>query len=120
MEVAWMIRSGISQGWKNKDGKTVSFRPMAQVARQDMAAFLYRFADLQDDGVQNRSLENGPEKVTFSDVRHGDEANHATEVEWLASVGVTKGWKVGSKYEFRGTKTVARQDMAAFMYRLNS
>ena len=51
--------------------------------------------------------------------RHGDEANHASEVEWLASVGVTKGWDMGNgTYQFRGTRNVARQDMAAFMYRL--
>ena len=120
MEVAWMIDSGISRGWPDKGKTTVSFRPMAKVARQDMAAFLYRFADLRDDGAQNRSLAMGSEKVTFSDVRHGDETNHATEVEWLASVGVTKGWKMkDGTYQFRGTRTVARQDMAAFMYRLN-
>ena len=120
MEVAWMIDSGISRGWQDKGKTTVSFRPMAKVARQDMAAFLYRFADLRDDGAQNRSLAMGSEKVTFSDVRHGDETNHATEVEWLASVGVTKGWgpMADGTYQFRGTRTVARQDMAAFMYRL--
>jgi tRNA-dihydrouridine synthase B len=38
----------------------------------------------------------GPQTVTFSDVRHGDEANHASEVEWLASVGVTRGWDMGN------------------------
>ncbi|MCR4870480.1 MAG: hypothetical protein K5859_04165, partial [Atopobiaceae bacterium] len=55
----------------------------------------------------------------FSDVRHGDEANHAAEVEWLASVGVTKGWDMhDGTFQFRGTNIVARQDMAAFMYRL--
>ncbi|MBQ6395167.1 MAG: BspA family leucine-rich repeat surface protein [Atopobiaceae bacterium] len=117
-EIAWLIKSGISRGWGNSDG-TVSFRPYANVARQDMAAFLYRFADLDDDGVQNGSPEMGPQQVRFSDVRHGDEANHASEVEWLASVGVTKGWDMGNgTYQFRGTRNVARQDMAAFMYRL--
>ncbi len=117
-EIAWLIDSGISRGWGNPDG-TVSFRPYAKVARQDMAAFLYRFADLQDDKMQNQSPEPGPEQVAFSDVRHGDEANHAAEVEWLASVGVTKGWDMhDGTYQFRGTNIVARQDMAAFMYRL--
>lgn len=120
MEVAWMIDSGISRGWPDKGKDTVSFRPMANVARQDMAAFLYRFADLADDGEQDQSLAMGPETVTFRDVKHGDTANHADEVEWLASVGVTKGWPVGGAYEFRGTRTVARQDMAAFMYRLHA
>ena len=119
-EIAWMVDSGISKGWPDKGGKTVSFRPMADVARQDMAAFLYRFADRIDNGEQDQSLEKGIEQVTFSDVRHGDTSNHADEVEWLASIGVTKGWKTGDRYEFRGKRTVARQDMAAFMYRLNT
>ena len=84
-----------------------------------MAAFLYRFADLQDDGVQDGSPAMGPQQVRFSDVRHGDTTNHAAEVEWLASVGVTRGWDMGNgTYQFRGTNNVARQDMAAFMYRL--
>ncbi len=117
-EIAWLIQTGISKGWTNPDG-TVSFKPYANVARQDMAAFLYRFADLDDDGIQNQSPEMGGQSVTFSDVRHGDDANHAAEVEWLASVGVTKGWDMGGgTFQFRGTNNVARQDMAAFMYRL--
>ena len=119
-EIAWLVDSGISRGWADEGATTVSFHPMAKVARQDMAAFLYRFADIQDDDVQNQSLAMGGESVTFADVESGDEANHASEVEWLASVGVTKGWSVGGTYEFRGRKTVARQDMAAFMYRLNT
>ncbi|MBQ6395168.1 MAG: BspA family leucine-rich repeat surface protein [Atopobiaceae bacterium] len=117
-EIAWLISTGISRGWANSDG-AVSFRPYAEVARQDMAAFLYRYADLQDDGQQNQSPIMGDQQVTFSDVRHGDDANHAAEVEWLASVGVTRGWDMGNgTYQFRGTNIVARQDMAAFMYRL--
>lgn len=119
-EVAWLIDSGISRGWADEGGETVSFRPMAKVARQDMAAFLYRFADIQDDGEQNQSLGKGSIKASFTDVQSGDETNHASEVEWLASVGVTTGWSVkGGKFEFRGKRTVKRQDMAAFMYRLN-
>ena len=119
-EIAWLIDSGISRGWSNSDG-TVAFRPMDKVARQDMAAFLYRFADLRDDGRLNASLAQGAQAVVFSDVRHGDETNHASEVEWLASVGVTKGWEMSDgSYQFRGRTVVKRQDMAAFMYRLHT
>ena len=118
-EVAWMIESGISRGWANEGGKTVSFRPMAKVTRQDMAAFLYRFADLHDDGELNGTPAKGDAVVAFADVRAGDVANHAAEVEWLASVGVAKGWQAGADtVVFRGAQKVARQDMAAFMYRL--
>ena len=118
-EIAWLIDTGISKGWQDKGKKTVSFKPGANVARQDMAAFLYRFADWKDDKTLNGSPKKGTEKITFSDVKSGDSANHASEVQWLASVGISTGWGTGSKREFRGRQDVARQDMAAFMHRLN-
>jgi hypothetical protein len=37
----WLAESGISEGWKHEDG-TAEFRPYANVARADMAAFLHR------------------------------------------------------------------------------
>ena len=42
VEVNWMGCEGISTGWPDKGKDTLSFRPMAHVARQDMAAFMYR------------------------------------------------------------------------------
>ena len=39
--VLWLAEQGISQGWDMKDG-TFEFRPYANVARADMAAFLHR------------------------------------------------------------------------------
>lgn len=115
-EIAWMAESGISRGWSDN-----TFRPMNDVARQDMAAFLYRFADLMDDGILNDSRAMGSEKTTFVDVRHGDDSNHAKEIEWLASHGVTKGWAVNDgAYEFRGLWNAKRQDMAAFLHRLTN
>ncbi len=68
--------------------------------------------------------DGGPEvsvgrRAFFLDADPGDTANHAGEVEWLASVGVTRGWDMkDGTCQFRGKNTVARQDMAAFMYRL--
>ena len=118
MEVAWLVGTGISRGWDNGDG-TVSFRPTSDIKRQDMAAFLHRFADLTDDGQMNGSPQMGPQQLRFSDVAHGDEANHASDVEWLASVGVTRGWdNHDGTYSFGGLRDIVRQDMAAFMKRL--
>ena len=120
-EVAWMIKRGISTGWPEKGKKTVKFKPLDNVARQDMAAFLYRFADLWDNDEQDKSLAMGAEQIVFSDVTPGDATNHADEVVWLASVGVTKGWDMGDgTYQFRGTNKVKRQDMAAFMHRMHT
>ena len=39
---------------------------------------------------------------------------------WLAATGISTGWKSGSSAEFRGTNTVIRQDMAAFLHRLDN
>ena len=108
-EIWWLADSGISKGFG--DG---TFRPYATVARQDMAAFLHRLATkLGKDG-------KGTETISFSDVSHGDDANHAGDVEWLARNGISKGWQSGDRYEFRGLQPVARQDMAAFLHRLDS
>ena len=57
---------------------------------------------------------------TFVDVRHGDEENHASDIEWLANQGIAEGFldsSSGKRY-FRGMNDLARADMAAFLYRL--
>lgn len=40
-DIAWLAASGVSRGWDMPDG-TRQFRPLAKVARADMAAFLQR------------------------------------------------------------------------------
>ncbi len=42
LEVSWLAGQGISTGWVASDG-TASFKPVQPVARDAMAAFLYRF-----------------------------------------------------------------------------
>lgn len=44
--IAWLAESGISTGWSTSKGP--EFRPKAPITREAMAAFLKRFADLQD------------------------------------------------------------------------
>lgn len=39
----WLANNGISAGWNNPDGSK-AFQPMAEVTRQDYAAFLCRLA----------------------------------------------------------------------------
>lgn len=43
-EIMWLAANGVSEGWRSSDG-TREFRPNADIARGDMAAFLYRMAD---------------------------------------------------------------------------
>ncbi|GAB3545628.1 hypothetical protein GCM10027404_04460 [Arthrobacter tumbae] len=41
-EVAWLAETGISTGWTETDG-TRTYRPLQQINRDAMAAFIYRF-----------------------------------------------------------------------------
>ncbi len=101
-EVEWLASTGITTGWP--DG---TFRPMAPVERQAMAAFLYRYAD--------EPAFTAPGTATFTDVA----TSHPffTEIEWLASTEITTGWPDGT---FRSSNDVERQAMAAFLMRYDS
>lgn len=114
-DILWLAHAGISTGWKEADG-TSTFRGMSPVVRQDMAAFLRRLAKLggKDGGVTP--------KYDFRDVRFADPGKtpHADDIAWLAGSGISEGWKVGNAREFRGMSPVVRQDMAAFLHRLDN
>lgn len=103
-EIGWMAASGISEGFSNG-----TFRGLAQVARQDLAAFLYRLAGSPE---YSPTQEN---RSRFSDVNAA--TPHAKEIWWLASNDITSGFPDGT---FRGTSTVARQDMAALLRRFTA
>ena len=103
-DIEWLAEQGISAGWTEADG-TKTFRPFNEIARADMAAFLYRLA--------GSPQYTAPGLSPFTDVSR--ETPHYKEICWLAS----KGWDLGNgKAEFRPYGTVARADMAAFLYRL--
>ena len=109
-DICWLAAAGISTGWTNKDG-TREFRGMSPVVRQDMAAFLYRLAG------SPQYVPSPADVGKFRDVNA--QTPHATEIWWLASTGISEGWKTGDgTREFRGMDTVKRQDMAAFLRRL--
>lgn len=98
-EIAWLADHGVVGGYG--DG---TFRPLAPVHRDAMAAFLYRVAGEPD--------VTAPSVATFVDVP----VNHpfATEIEWLATSGISTGWADGT---FRPGDPVSREAMAAFLYR---
>ena len=120
-EIWWLAEAGISAGWDVGGGKK-EFRPYATVARQDMAAFLFRLARLADKGgAFDGWVASTDAQRKFRDVDVADPSNHHVEVWWLAQTGVSGGWDVGGgQYEFRGLRSVARADMAAFLHRLDS
>ena len=106
-DIEWLAANGISTGWENAGG-TFSFRPYETVRRADMAAFLYRLAGEPEFDAKD---------VSFTDV---DESTpHYKAILWLASEGISTGWKAADgTAEFRPYDQIARCDMAAFLYRM--
>ncbi|WP_152357734.1 leucine-rich repeat domain-containing protein [Bifidobacterium ramosum] len=59
----------------------------------------------------------GDVQLSFADVNA--KTPHADDITWLASSGISTGWKeADGSATFRGMSSVKRQDMAAFLYRL--
>lgn len=109
MQIEWMFHEGISTGWPEADG-TRTYRGLQPIARDAMAAFLYR--------LHGSPEYTPPTEATFTDVAVGTQ--FFKEIEWLASVGVTTGWTLdnGDK-QFRPLEPVNRDAMAAFLYRFS-
>ena len=101
-DIVWMRDEGLSTGFE--DG---TFRPYADIARCDMAAFLYRLAGSPDFTPKPFDEE------AFSDVDAS--TPHAKEIWWLARRGISKGFEDGT---FRPYDPIARCDMAAFLHRM--
>lgn len=106
MEIDWMFQQGLSTGWVEPDG-TRTYRGLQPMARDAMAAFLYRLYGSPDFTV--------PDVATFTDVPAGTQFHR--EIEWLASVGITTGWDAQGAREFRPLAPVNRDAMAAFLHR---
>ncbi|KAA8826594.1 S-layer homology domain-containing protein [Bifidobacterium myosotis] len=103
-EVWWLASTGISTGYA--DG---TFGVGKMVQRQDMAAFLHRFA-----GKFGGPAESGA-GITFTDV-NGSTA-HAEDIAWLAKTGISTGYP---DHTFGVGQPVQRQDMAAFLHRIKT
>ena len=98
-QITWAAGQGIVQGYP--DG---TFRPLANVTRQAMAAFLHRFA-------------GSPAVVTGAPSFRDVSPAHPffVEIEWLADEGIAQGYADGT---FRSGAAVSRQAMAAYLYRV--
>ena len=105
-EIRWLAKTGVTTGWPITED-TAAFRPLQNVNRDQMAAFLYRMAGEPEFAA--------PATPTFSDVPAG----HVffKEIEWLATQGITNGWTVDGVKQFRPATAVNRDVMAAFLYR---
>ncbi|MFP5360652.1 MAG: S-layer homology domain-containing protein [Actinomycetes bacterium] len=105
-EIQWLADEGISTGYPVSGGQR-EYRPLGRVTRDAMAAFLYRFA-----GSPHVDLDEGS---PFVDVP----TSHPfyEEIVWLAQTEVTTGWAVPGGREFRPSRPITRDAMAAFLYR---
>ncbi|TGO05731.1 3-keto-disaccharide hydrolase [Serinibacter arcticus] len=108
-QISWLVNSGITTGWENPDG-TLEYRPLAPIARDAMAAFLFRLAD--EPGYQ------APDVSPFVDVATDD--LYYREIAWLAENDISTGWvdPVTGDAEFRPLAPIGRDAMAAFLYRM--
>ncbi len=118
-EVYYLISTGISEGWTFEDGSK-EFRPLAPVARADMAAFLKRLAFRLGDNDSKDYSPSGDILSVFTDVDVTETTTyHQADILWLAENEIAKGWaeKDGTT-TFRPFESVARADAAAFLRRI--
>jgi hypothetical protein len=97
-DICWLKANNITTGWP--DG---TYRPVTPINRDAMIAYIYRMAG---------SPAFTPAGQTFSDVTPS--TMYYKEIEWAAHEGITTGWPDGT---FRPVTPVARDAMAAFLYR---
>ncbi len=88
---------------------TKTYRPLEQVNRDAMAAFMYRLA--------GSPSYTPPKTSPFKDVNAGQQ--FYKEICWLASRNISTGYPgPGGTATYRPLEPVNRDAMAAFMYRL--
>ncbi|PWD52235.1 hypothetical protein C8046_17915 [Serinibacter arcticus] len=104
-EISWLLDRGISTGWSTPAGQ--EFRPVTPIARDAMAAFLYRLAGSPDVEL--------PAVSPFVDVAPTNQ--FYVEIAWLAQEGISTGWSTPAGAQFRPLEPIARDAMAAFLYR---
>ncbi|WP_044635817.1 S-layer homology domain-containing protein [Propionibacterium freudenreichii] len=101
-EIEWAASTAITTGWP--DG---TFRPTTPVARDAMAAFLYRRA--------GSPAFLAPGVPSFTDVGAGN--MFYQQIEWMKSTGVSTGWVDGT---YRPLDATNRDAMAAFLHRYSN
>ncbi|MDO5495029.1 MAG: excalibur calcium-binding domain-containing protein, partial [bacterium] len=111
-QIDWMACVGISTGWVISPG-VATYGPDYPTQRDAMAAFLFRFAALSRPEVRDFVA---PAVPTFVDVP----TSHTfyRQIEWVASVGISRGWDNGNGTKrYEPNSPTLRDAMAAFLYR---
>ncbi|NJC23814.1 hypothetical protein BJ994_002890 [Arthrobacter pigmenti] len=109
-EIAWMKNMDVANGWS--DGY---FRPTSPIMRDQMAAFLHRYA-AQVCAVP-AAANYRPGASSFVDVNSS--TFFSREISWMATADVSHGWVVGGRAEYRPLAPITREQMAAFISRLD-
>lgn len=105
-DIDWMYASGISTGWVAPDGGR-SYQPLSPVARNAMAAFLYRVAGRPAYTPTGQAFADVPPTAPFY-----------KEIEWMHSAGLANGWRAADgTLTYRPLDPIGRDAMAAFLYR---
>ena len=107
-DILWLAATGISEGYD--DG---TYRPMTQVYRQDMAAFLRRLCEHLGDSATIYWKPSSGAWNLFLDV--SNTTPHIEDILWMGAMGVSNGYEDGT---YRGMTPVYRLDMAAFLHRI--
>ncbi|WP_342022974.1 S8 family serine peptidase [Arthrobacter citreus] len=108
-EISWLAATGISTGYP--DG---TFRPVAPVKRDAMAAFMNRFAGEQCS-VEGAKGYQAPGTASFTDVALDNQWHR--EISWMKDSGVSTGYPDSSYHPY---EDVSREAMAAFIQRLDT
>jgi predicted outer membrane repeat protein len=103
-EIEWMAAEGVSTG--TPGSPKPAFKPSNAVTREAMSAFMFRL-------FAHPSFSD-PAEPTFTDVGPGH--TFFTEIEWMASYGISTGYEPGPNY--KPGAAVSRQAMSAFLHRL--
>ena len=105
-EINWLAAKGISTGWTVNGVRF--FQPTANITREAMAAFVYRFS--------GSPAFTAPTRSPFVDVPVG--APFYKQISWLASKGIATGTRVAGGAAFSPKSSITREAMAAFLYRV--
>ena len=103
--VIWAYQEAITTGWKMPNG-TRQFRPVEPIARDAMAAFLYRFSGSPGYTQPAGCFTDVPRSIMI-----------AKEMCWMKSGGISTGWSDGA---YRPLQSVKRDAMAAFLQRYDA
>ena len=107
-QISWMNSTGLSTGWADR-----TYRPYESITREAMSAFINRYSAKL---CRMAAAEVAAPAVSpFLDMTPA--SGFYREISWMKSAGISTGWADGT---YRPANAVTREQMAAFIFRLDS